>query len=557
VFVEAGTHGSVVNEGSVRAAQIRLEAADGNVYALAGRHASLRATGTSLRDGRVWLVAPRGDVEQHEHVVASNADGTGGSVETTAKTLQLAGTRVDAQSWTIGTDEFAAGPNNAKALAESLSNGTSVTVNVGGSIDMVSSLRWTGDASLALNAGRSVALGPLATISNRGAGSLTLRADAKGIDNHGSVINAGTIDWSRSTGTVAALYDSNGTFEAGNIRTNCDWSPAPFSGLKTQVTAYQLINSIAELENISQSLAGNYALGRDLTASGVFTPIASTSAKGFGGQFDGFGHTLDGLILQGAYDGSRPYLGLFTNIAASGVVRNFSITNAFAATGNSVTGLVAGQSAGLIANVSTNGSLETAEIGQGAIAGVVGVNTGTVARATSDVSMYAQGGMGGIALSNEGLIVQSSAHGDSGGGSHAGVGGIALTNGKAGVIRQSYATGGAGGVTNGGIADENDGLIQQSFTTLAMPNTLPPGYIGGIAWNNTGHITSDVYWDKQLTQQDTGVALGMQIPAANGLTTAQMSARSSFAPSWNFAPHGTWTFVPGVLHPVLQWEVAN
>jgi hypothetical protein len=36
-----------------------------------------------------------------------------------------------------------------------------------------------------------------------------------------------------------------------------------------------------------------------------------------------------------------------------------------------------------------------------------------------------------------------------------------------------------------------------------------------------------------------------------------MSARSSFAPSWNFAPHGTWTFVPGVLHPVLQWEVAN
>lgn len=557
LYVQPGAQGDVVNAGSIRAAQIHLEAADGNVYALAAHHAQVRATGTAQRDGHVWLVAPNGDVRQNGAVAAHDADGSGGIVDTTGRALQLDGTQVNAAQWKIGASTFDAGPRNTLALAHSLNSGTSVTLSTSGDINMWSTLRWHGDASLTLAAGQSVLLGPMTTIANRGAGTLTLRADAKGVDNGGSVTNAGTIDWSKSTGTVAVLHDANGAYAAGTVRTNGGWKAEAFSGLKTQVTAYQLVNTNAELENISHDPGGNYALGRDIEGSGTFVPIAANDAKGFTGQFDGFGHTLKGFYFVGDYYDSTTQQGLFASIGASGVVRNLAMTEAYAAAGASLTGFIAAESAGFIANVSVSGAAESPVIGAGAIAGVVGNNTGTVARATADVSLDAQGSMAGIALGNSGLVVQSSATGDYGGGTHSHVGGLVAYNGETGIIRQSYSTGSAGGVTDGGIVESNAGRIEESFTAMQLPTSLPPGYVGGLASGNTGHIANDVYWDKQVTQQSVGVAYGTPVPAANGLTTAQMSTASSFASSWNFGPGGTWTFVPGIAHPVLRWEVAK
>ncbi|KXU93940.1 hypothetical protein CR51_28085 [Caballeronia megalochromosomata] len=557
VYVQPGAQGDVVNVGSLRAAQIHLEAADGNVYALAAHHAEVRATGTAERDGHVWLVASNGDVRQNGTIAAHDANGNGGTVDTSGRTLELSGTQVDAAQWNIGADTFYAGPRNTLALARSLSSGTSVTVNTSGDINMESTLRWRGDASLTLAAAHSVLLGPMTTIANQGAGALTLRADAKGVDNGGGVMNAGTIDWSKSTGTVSTLYDANGVYEAGTVYTNAAWKAEAFSGLKTQATAYQLVNTIAELEGISHNLAGNYALGRDIQGSDTFVPIAANDAVGFTGQFDGFGHTLEGLHFLGSFYDNTALQGLFATIGASGVVRNVAIKDAYADVGASMTGLVAGESAGLIANVSVSGTITTQVIGAGAIAGIVGHNSGTVSRATADVSLNAQGSMAGIALVNDGLVVQSSASGEYGGGSHAHVGGVVAYNDATGIISQSYSTGSAFGVTDGGIVETNQGRIEQSFTTMQLPTSLLPGYVGGLASRNMGTIANDVYWDKQVTQQSMGVADGTPVPAANGLTTTQMSTAASFAPSWNFGPGGTWTFVPGVAHPVLQWEVAK
>ncbi len=557
VFVQPGSLGDVVNGGTIRAAQIHLEAADGNVYALAGRHAALRATGTAKRDGHVWLVAREGDVQQHERINARNGDGTGGTVDTIGKTMEFEHSTVAASKWNIGVGELNAGPHNAAALSRSLSSGTSVTINADRDINIVSALRWNGAASLALNAGHSILIGPATTLSDTGAGNLTLRADSKGVDNHGSITNAGTIDWSRSTGFVAALYDSNGRYTPGTVRTNAAWAAAPFSGLKTQVTAYRLVNSIDELENISQNLAGNYALGKDLSSKGFFTPIGLGSTTGFTGQFDGFGHTIDGISVYTIEASDSPPLGTFSTIGASGVVRNVNLTNANASTGGTLAGLLAGTSAGLIANVSVKGQMYTAEEGAGAIGGVVGDNTGTVSRATSSVSMYAQGSMGGIALSNSGLIIQSSSNGDYSGGSHSHVGGIAAENAPNGIIRQSYATGTGSGVTDGGLTEHNGGRIEESFAAMSIPPVLPPGGTGGITSTNAGNVARDVFWDREVSGQSVGAADGTPIPAANGLTTAQMSMASSFGPTWNFAPGGVWTFIAGVSHPVLQWQVGK
>ncbi|MDR5741113.1 MULTISPECIES: filamentous hemagglutinin N-terminal domain-containing protein [unclassified Caballeronia] len=556
VFVQAGAPGNVINHGAVRAAQIRLEAADGNVYALAGNQSSLRATGTATRTGRVWLVAKSGDVQQHQPVEAANSGGDGGVVETVGRTMQLDDTTVHADKWLIGLDELKAGPRNSGALSRSLSDGTSVVVNAAGDIDMLSTLRWSGNATLALNAGRTIEIGPVATISNTGAGKLTLRADAQGIDNHGSVINAGTIDWTRSTGAVAALVDENGRFVPGTVRANCAWIPPPFSGLRTQVTAYRLVNSVGQLERITQDLSGNYALGKDIASDREFTPIGTGSAEGFTGQFDGFGHGLSLSFPKGA-DGREDLLGLFASIGRAGVARNFSMTGSFGYLGSATAGLVAGQSAGLIANVSTSVQWNSDMIGLSLPATVVGYNTGTLARVTTDATMYAQGLMTSLAGANDGRIVQSSANIAFSGGTHAHVGGLVSYNGKNGVIEQSYVTGTGSGVTDGGIALSNAGVIRESFAAASLPNSLPPGYVGAVASSNSGNIASDVYWDKEVSTLDNGVASGTMMPRANGLTTAQMSRASSFAPTWDFAPGGTWTFVPGVSHPVLQWQVRD
>ncbi|MBB5428999.1 hypothetical protein HDG40_007194 [Paraburkholderia sp. JPY158] len=90
LFVQTGNKGTVIDRGATLAAQINLEAADGNIYALAGGGSHIRATGTATRDGHVWLVANGGQVTQRGTVAAMNLDGGGGTVDTLAATLNFA-----------------------------------------------------------------------------------------------------------------------------------------------------------------------------------------------------------------------------------------------------------------------------------------------------------------------------------------------------------------------------------------------------------------------------------------------------------------------------------
>lgn len=134
------------------------------------------------------------------------------------------------------------------------------------------------------------------TLSNKGSGDLTLRGDVSALDNGGSVTNHGTVDWSKSMGIVTALYDMSaygGSFMPGTLLSNAAWTAAPYSGLVTQITAYQLVNSLTDLQSVSANLAGNYALGKDIDASastnGTFVPLGNYSTP-FSGQFDGRGY---------------------------------------------------------------------------------------------------------------------------------------------------------------------------------------------------------------------------------------------------------------------------
>jgi filamentous hemagglutinin family protein len=561
-YVQAASHGDVYNSGDIAATQIALQAADGNVYALAGNHTALRATGTATRDGHVWLVAPKGTAHIHTSVYAANADGSGGTVDSTGAAFHLDDADIHAAQWNLDAPVFNVGPATTAVLLKQLNQGTSVALNATlGDIVLETTLRWTGDASLNATAARSVTVGPMATLGNAGAGNLGLRADASGIDNGGGVSNRGTIDWSKSTGTVAALYDMNGVWTPGTIRTNTDWQAAPYSGLKTQFTAYKLVNSQDDLQKIGQDLAGKYALGVDLSngSGAVSAPIGAGSARGFTGQFDGFGHTLDGFVWSSvAGEDTATPTGLFSTIGAAGVVRNLAITNASLTAYFGPLGMVAGTSAGLIANVTASGTA-TGYAGTGPFGGLVGDNSGTISRTSFKGTMNGYASFGGLVGLNTGTVEQSAVVGVLTGYFSTRTGGLVYDN--RGLIRESRVDALAIGETAGGLANTNSGTIEQSYSVSEISPRDSGGNSasGSVAGVNTGTIANDVYWavDAPGGSANWGVGTGQAPPSANGFVNEQMTNPASFASTWNFAPGGTWFVQPGLFGPLLQWEVTQ
>ncbi|MFM0139833.1 two-partner secretion domain-containing protein [Caballeronia grimmiae] len=577
-FVQTtGSRGDVVDKGTISAAQVALQAADGNVFALAGRHSGVRATGTDTRDGHVWLVAENGTVHAHGMVNVSNADGRGGTADITAGTTHLDGLRVQAGQWDLTENAFVSTIQSAAALEFALSRGASVKVvatgrgGASGDIVLQSTLRWNGKASLELNAARSVAIGANATIANRGAGNLSLRADDSGNDNGGSVTNAGLIDWSKSSGLVSMYYDQNGTHAPGMVKTNPGWAARPYSAVKNQIMSYRLVNSIADLQRVSSDLTGSYALGRDIDATKgeLFVPIGNGGSSGadrpFTGELDGNGHVIRNLDIRMDFHGRLAAAGLFADIGPSGVVRNLGVLDAMASALFYPAGIIAAINGGVISSSYTTGTVQVFDY-SGEAGGLVARNSGTIERSWSSAGVGSAGSAGGLAVTNSGTIAQSFFSGSVGTSIHGSPGGLVENN--SGVIDQSYSTGDVNrgaypnAVAAGGLVSANGGTITESFSASHMtkayvPEGVPPSAFpfGGVASYNGGVIANNVFWDVDTTQAPVGVYNGTQMPAANGLTTAQMSRYESFGPSWDFRPGGAWIIPAGASHPILRWQL--
>lgn len=590
LWVQAGTGGdaTVINRGAIEAAQINVEAADGNIYALAGNHAVLRATGTATRDGHVWLVADTGNVTIDGAIEARNANGSGGIVETNAANLRIADdaigkTLVKASRWNITSPSFTITGLVAPVFQRSLDKGTSINVQTtgalgaSGDIDVASSIHWVGAASLTLGAYRSLTIEAGAKLKNCGSGNLTLRADSTGIDNGGSVVNNGTVDWSHSRGIVSAFYDMNGSYRPGKLLANASWRSPAYSGLVTQITGYKLVNSLTDLEKINSDLAGNFALGRDIDASatsdGSYIPIGSDDTP-FTGQFDGEHHLINALTLRGeteyVFDNRPVVLGLFRTLGASAVVRDLDITGHVLISDSGewksgtvgVEGLLAANNYGTIVRVGTAGTIENSGwYDLSTAGGLVGVNHGTIERSSSSVDLSGGGTFGGLVGENDGVIAQSFAGGTvettdgvAGSSQSWGVpGGLVGVNN--GTIAQSYATGAVSieceyPCSAGALVNINRGTITQSFATGAVLGALEAG---GIAAENYGIIGSDVYWNKDTTHMTAGVGSGIPMPASNGLTTAQMSNPANFS-GWDFSSTGAWKMPADEPFPFLRWQ---
>lgn len=104
------------------------------------------------------------------------------------------------------------------------------------------------------------------------------------------------------------------------------------------------------------------------------------------------------------------------------------------------------------------------------------------------------------------------------------------------------------------------GKITQSFATGTITQDLRPtgGQLpAGIANNNEGSIGRDVYWDTQTTGATVGAAQGNAVPAAQGLTSAQMGSTASFGPTWDFGANGVWAMLPARRIPCCAGNWRN
>jgi filamentous hemagglutinin family protein len=408
-----------------------------------------------------------------------------------------------------------------------------------GNIELAPStaLSWASSHSLTLSAFNDIVFHEAASITNTGAGNLILRADNTG-DGRGTVtFNAASkIDYTASTGSVSIYYNPSGTTK---YQTPFNYNPfvRTTGPAANQLTAYMLVNSGNDLQNISTNLTGVYALGRDITATpgGGFTGFAANTQ--FNGLLDGNGgiganHTISGLNLSSA---SGTSYGLFPFIGKDGTVRNLNLADATinAGANGQTIGLLAGENDGKIISVQVlqtpDGSSVSGRLFTGvSVGGLVGLNKGTITSSSSAARVLVGDGTslsaldnnaGGLVGNNQGTITNGSATGSVTAGKFSYAGGLVGMN-LGSIIGTSptlsFAIGPVtGGYTVGGLVGANfvvAGSPAQIVNSQASGNvTVNPGGVaaGGLVGQNQGLVDQSSYVGSKVT----GAGIGNSDPS--------------------------------------------
>ena len=539
LFVQAASAGgTVLNAGTITAATAELKAAGGNAYALAINNSGLvRATGTAVRDGQLWLVADGGALAISGTLDVSSATGSGGHLRVRGAQVTIdPGAHLAANGATGGGEIYvlgdarvlvggtleARGSGGAGGFIET--SAAHVEVTDGARVSTAAPNGRSGtwlidpvDFTIAASGGDMTGAAVGAALAG---GNFTIQSTAGSAGTAGDVNVNDPISWSANRLTLNAQNNINfnailngsgaaslaleygqGAVAAGNLS---DYSvrfavnlPAgnTFStklGSDGAVKNYTVITSVGvagdtsttTLQGMKNSLSGLFALGADIDAMGTsswnagagFAPVG-TNGFAFNGSFAGLGHTICDLTIN------RPatdYIGLFGYISSSVRVRDVGIIGDSSVTGHFyVGGLVGYISGGTVSNsYATDGTTAGSE----AVGGLVGRNYdgGTISNsyATGSVSSIS-GYAGGLVADNNGTVIDSFATGNVSGNNN--IGGLA--GGGGGPITNSYATGDVSGpsVDIGGlVGGYGFGTITNSYATGSVNGGATAEHVGGL-----------------------------------------------------------------------------
>ncbi|MDE2163400.1 MAG: filamentous hemagglutinin N-terminal domain-containing protein, partial [Alphaproteobacteria bacterium] len=595
----AGGTGDVTNTGTVKAAQVELNAAGGNVYALAGNNGGLiSATGVKTVDGHIWLTAG-GTTTVAGTVSATNADGTGGAVTVRGTDINVSG-QINASANATGqaggnVSVVATGNTTVSGTIKASGGGTietsGHTLEVGGAnVDAGQGGQWlldpydlTVDSSAAttidttLNAGTDVTLQTTAT-GTSGPGT----ANSSG---NGDIFISSALSWSTSATLTLDAYrsvDINALVTvtgAGGVKiiTNDgggggDYSfgltSAGFTGslnftggsgsganLTINSTPYTILYSLSDLSgiNTSANLSGNYALAGNLDDAGAaWTPLGTdgagtllNSGHGFTGTFTGLGHTISNISVN---TGSAQAAGLFGYSANGGTLRDIGVVGG-SVTGGSGVGALAGYAGDILNAFSTATVTGTAGGGDGA-GGLAGQSSGTVSNVfatgtvtSSNASVGGLIGTAGGAVSNAfatGTVTATNSSANAGG----------LVGFNISSITNAYATGfvsvnGANAYA-GGLVGQNFGNLTQVYSIGEVENFANLSNAGGSIGQNFAGPFTDAYYDTQYSAAANAIASNSGTGSPTGLSTSAL--QGSLPGSFSSTVWGTGTG----LYPYLK-----
>lgn len=261
------------------------------------------------------------------------------------------------------------------------------------------------------------------------------------------------------------------------------------------------VSNAQELRSVSEDLEDDYTLVDDIDLSEVdnFEPVGECgfaegegcASQPFDGTFDGNGHTVSNLTVEGKEENG---VGLFGAVGENGSVESIRFEDA-RVTGNGIVGSLAGTNLGEVDDVHVEGTVR----GNTGVGLLVGVNRGVVNGSSATGTVEADGSsVGGLVGSNDGgsgqqgLITLSSAEVEVvavGGTDNSWVGGLIGAN-FGGEVRNSRAKGDVRSDASevGGLAGANlDGEILR--TRAEGEVQLNASDVGGLVGLNDGAVT--------------------------------------------------------------------
>jgi hypothetical protein len=333
-----------------------------------------------------------------------------------------------------------------------------------------------------------------------------------------------------------------------------------------------------DLDAIRDNLAGNYTLMNDLESTTAgYEELAGPTANGgkgwqpigawgdrFTGSLDGQGYEIRDLFIARPDD---DWVGLFSIVDDTGVVRNVGVVNADVL-GSRRVGALVGQNRGSVVKCYSTGSVD----GEGWVGGLAGMNEGwgdsVPAAAIIDDSYSAasvsgnQSGIGGLVGDNgAGTLSRSYSTGNVTG--QTSIGGLVGLNSE-GTVSDCYSTGNvSSNASAGGLVGKNvwGGTVSNSYSTGSVTGTSG---VGGLVGSNEESTVGNSFWDIQTSGQSTS-------DGGTGKTTAEMQDIATFTDTategldepWDITtiadlgtrnPSYIWNIVNNVTYPFLSWQ---
>ncbi|MER9300881.1 YDG domain-containing protein [Mesorhizobium sp. M0621] len=527
----------VENKGLIKAdggkAILTAKGASDAMKGVVNNSGTIEAKAIGKKNGRILLL---GDMEHGEVKISGKLDasapkgGDGGFIETSARKVKIADMAVittEAASgatgtWLIDPDDFtiaaSGGDITGTALSTQLAN-NNVTIQSSsggtsgnGDINVNDSVSWSAH-TLTLTAARDIDIGAVMTAT----GSSALAMNTGTANGADAGVSGGTVKVTlNSTGFSGSVdFDRNGT---GFLTINGD--------------AYTVINDVTALQDVNNSLSGNYVLGANINATDTanwnsgsgFVPIGNSGAR-YTGVFDGLGHRIFNLTIDRE---TTDYVGLFGTIEGA-TIRNVSIF------GGSISGR---QEVGALVGANFKGTIQNSSVvsnvsGDTDVGGLAGLNRGTVENAWAGGSVSGKISVGGLVGWNssisDGATTISSSYATgavSGVGSGSGIGGLVGLN--HGTVRNSYATGSVDGEDSaaiGGLVGSNWATIENSYAT---GSASADQFVGGLVGNNLGTVRNS-YATGSVSGSDTvgGLMGSNSLAVENSYATGSVSGSGS------------------------------